>query len=78
MEQNVGNVDSYVRFLVGSALWVNIFALEAGALGGLVLFLLGALMFFTADKHHCFVYNILGISTVTEVRQPSAAEEAHH
>ena len=75
--QNVGSVDSYMRFLIGSTFWVNIIALEAGIVGGIVLFILGALMFYTADKHFCYLYKVLGITTVPEVKQPSEAA-AHH
>ncbi len=79
IEQNVGSVDSYIRFLAGSAFWVNILALETGIVGGIILFVLGALMFYTADRHYCFLYKVLNISTVPSVKKAEEVEApAHH
>ena len=78
MEQNVGSTDSYLRFILGAAFWVNIFALGTGIAGTIVLFLLGALMFYTADKHYCFLYKVLNVATVggkaEETTQDTPAE----
>lgn len=74
MEQNVGSSDSFLRVLLGAAFWVNILALGTGVVGTIILFLLGALMFFTADKHYCFLYNVFNFSSAEEKAKDSSGE----
>ncbi len=64
MERNIGAADAYIRILLGTSFLLNIFQLETGALGTIVLLVLSALSFYTAYTGYCALYKVLGISTI--------------
>ncbi len=66
MIKNVGNADSFIRFLVGLSLLLNIIILQPGFWGLLVLLVLGLLMLRSAFTRYCPVYVPFKIFTCTE------------
>ncbi len=79
MGKNVGKVDAYIRFLLGVAFLLNIFALETGIIGTIVLLVLGLAMIITSFTGYCGLYTLLKIDTYTvkeETKEPAAP--AHH
>lgn len=76
MERNIGTADAYIRVLLGTSFLLNIFELETGALGTIVLLVLAALSFYTAYTGYCALYKVLGISTVPAPASISTDEPA--
>jgi len=56
MKKNVGYADSYIRYLIGFALILNIFVLEPGIIGTIVLAVSGVALLFTAFARFCSLY----------------------
>ncbi len=63
MQKNMGSADSFIRTLIGISFLVNIIILEPTILGGIILFLLGALFIATAWIQYCPAYKPLGVCT---------------
>jgi len=63
MKQNVGSADSYARFMLGLMFIINIYILETGAIGTIILLALTASMWFSAWSHYCWAYAPFKIST---------------
>jgi hypothetical protein len=63
MVRNVGAADGYIRILIGVAFVLNIFALETGVIGTIVLLVLALISLVTAYTGYCGLYKILNIST---------------
>ena len=64
MQKNMGSADVFVRSLIGIAFLINIIILEPGV-GGVLLFLLGAILIASAWYAYCPLYTALGICTCT-------------
>lgn len=64
MKKNVGSADRFIRFLIGTALLVNIRVLRPGITGTIILTVAGAAILATAIIGFCSLYIPLGISTV--------------
>lgn len=78
----MGSADKFVRFMVGTALLLNIIILEPGAVGTTVLLVLGVAMWATAWTGYCPAYKPLGICTcpasatcTCEAEAPAAKKE---
>lgn len=79
MGKNVGKVDAYIRFLLGVAFLLNIFALETGVIGTIVLLVLGLAMIISSITGYCWLYTLLKIDTCTVKEEPKEpAAPAHH
>ncbi len=79
MEKNVGKVDAYIRFLLGIAFLLNIFALGTGIIGTIVLLVLALAMIITSITGYCHLYTLLKIDTCTVREEPKEpAAPAHH
>ncbi len=63
MKNNMGSVDKFIRTMVGIAFLVNIIILEPGAIGTIVLLVLGFIMLGSAWVGYCPLYTPLGICT---------------
>jgi len=63
MTHNVGSGDSFIRVIVGIAFLLNIIILEPGAIGTIILLVLGAISLVTAWTHFCALYKPFGINT---------------
>lgn len=63
MKKNVGSTDSYIRFMVGISLLLNIIILEPGTLGTVVLTALGLSTLYSAYSKFCPLYLPFGICT---------------
>lgn len=80
MEKNVGVADSYIRVLLGVAFILNIFVLQTGVIGTIVLLVLALISLVTAYTGFCALYKILNISTSPSAPalsgdEPQGAEE---
>ena len=64
MTRNMGTVDRSLRaFVVAPLAVVAALLLGAGTVGGVILFVVAAIMLATAAKGFCPTYTLLGIST---------------
>lgn len=63
MKKNVGQTDSFLRFMLGVAFLLNIIILEPAAIGTIILLVLGVMFLATAFTHYCGFYTLLGICT---------------
>jgi len=68
MKKNVGQTDAVLRFMLGLAFIVNIWAAETGVVGTIILLILGSVMIFTAWSGFCILYKPLGICTVEDCK----------
>lgn len=75
MKQNVGKTDSYIRFMVGISFLLNIIILEPGAIGTIVLLVLGVMFIATSFTHYCILYSPLGICTCEDGKCCQVTEE---
>ncbi len=64
MEKNVGMADSFIRFQLGVAMFVNIIILETGIFGSLIFIVLGFLLIKSSVERYCPLYTALKITTV--------------
>ena len=62
MQKNVGSADCFIRTMIGISFLVNIIILEPGV-GGVLLFILGAIFLATAWFAYCPLYKALNICT---------------
>lgn len=62
MKQNVGNIDRFIRFLIGVAAIAVALVVTEGV-WDIVLYVVGGLMLFTAAFGWCPLYALLHIST---------------
>ena len=62
MKQNVGNVDRFIRFLVGVAA-IAVALVVTDGVWDIVLYVVGGIMLFTAAFGWCPLYALLHIST---------------
>lgn len=65
MKSNMGSADKFIRFMVGTALLVNIIILEPGAVGTIILLVLGLAMWVSAWNGYCPAYKPFGFCTCT-------------
>ena len=77
MKKNVGSADAYLRFMIGFAFIMNIFVLNPGAVGIIILLVLGIGMMFTAFAGYCWLYDLIKVDTckktcVADVKAESA------
>lgn len=73
MTRNMGRWDRLVRALVVTPLAVvAAFAVGAGTVLGIVLFVVAAIMLVTAAVGHCPLYRLVGLSTCPLSRTRSA------
>ncbi len=63
MKQNVGSADKFIRFMVGTAFLLNIIILETGAIGTIILLVLGLAMWGSAWIGYCPAYVPMGVCT---------------
>jgi hypothetical protein len=66
MKQNVGSTDSFIRVMIGIAFYANIFALDLGEVGVIILFVLGSICMFTAWHYHCPAYAMTGLCSCSK------------
>lgn len=69
MKPNEGDLDRIIRAVVGVALLVvGLWPMAGlqGAVWGIVVAVIGAVLLFTAITGFCLIYRLLGISTVKE------------
>lgn len=80
MKQNMGLVDRVVRFfVVAPAAIVLAFVVGAGTVGGIVLFVVAAIMLVTSVTGYCPNYTLIGITTQHGVhRVPRSHLRARH
>ena len=76
MKENMGTADSWLRFMVGLAFLINIYILEPGAVGTIILLALGILMWVTAWTHYCPAYTPIKFNSVEGGEKEETAEEA--
>lgn len=76
MKENMGSADSYLRFLVGLAFFINIPILEPNAVGTIILLALGIIMWVSAWTHYCPAYSLINFRSDGVVEEEKAAEEA--
>lgn len=75
MKENMGSADSYLRFMFGLTFFINIYILEPGAVGTVILLALGIAMWVQAWTHYCPAYSPINFST-TGAKDEDTAEEA--
>ncbi len=63
MKKNVGQTDSYIRFMIGIAFLLNIIILDPAAIGTIVLLVLGVVFLATAFTRYCGLYTLFGVCT---------------
>jgi Protein of unknown function (DUF2892) len=63
MQTNVSNTDRAIRLVVAIAAVVGAFAVGAGSVVGIILFVVAAIMLVTAAVGFCPLYRIFGLST---------------
>ena len=63
MIQNVGGPDKFIRFMVGISFLLNIIILETGAVGTIILLVLGLAMWASVWTGYCPAYKALGTCT---------------
>jgi hypothetical protein len=74
MTRNMGTTDRLLRaFVLGLAALVAALAVGGGTLPGILLLVVGAVMFATAAVGFCPLYKVLGISTRRHDSSPRAA-----
>lgn len=66
MKKNVGDADSYIRFLFGIAFMLNIIILEPGIIGSIILLTLCIISFYTSFYKFCLLYKPFKICTTGE------------
>jgi len=71
MRENVGRADSYIRFLLGLAFFLNIFVIKPGSVGTIILLALSCVFFYTAHAHFCGLYIPFKINTATSPKEES-------
>jgi hypothetical protein len=76
MKQNMGSTDSFVRVMIGIAFYANIFVLEPGAIGIIILFALGTICMVTAWIKYCSVLALFGLSTCSCASNECCAENS--
>lgn len=69
MKTNVGPSDRFIRFLVGISFLLNIVILEPAVIGTIILLVLGLVFLYTSYSSYCLLYDILNISTSSEIIQ---------
>lgn len=74
MKENIGTADSWTRFMVGLAFFINIYILEPGAVGTIILLALGIIEWVTAWTRFCPAYVPLKFSTADKVEEETAEE----
>ena len=65
MMRNEGNIDRIVRGVVAVVAAVIAIAVGPGTVGGIILWVVAAIMSVTAISGMCPIYRLLGISTRT-------------
>lgn len=70
MTRNVGPADRIIRLAVAVLAVVGAIAVGADTLGGIVLFLVAAIMLVTSVLGTCPLYRLIGVNTC-KVRTPS-------
>ncbi|MCX7678976.1 MAG: DUF2892 domain-containing protein [Spirochaetes bacterium] len=79
MNKNVGKADAYIRFLIGIALFLNIFALKTGVIGTIVLLVLGLAMIISSLMGYCWLYSLLNIDTYNpKLIEGEPKTKSHH
>ncbi|MCP4134747.1 MAG: DUF2892 domain-containing protein [bacterium] len=63
MDKNVGNTDAFIRFMLGLTFLINLIILEPGVIGGIVLWTLSLIFFFTAFLRSCPILSAFGFCT---------------
>jgi len=63
MRTNLSGLDRVVRLVVAVVAAVLAFVVGAGSAGGIVLFVVAAIMLWTAAVGFCPLYRLFGIST---------------
>jgi uncharacterized membrane protein len=63
MTRNESTIDRAIRAIIGIGAIAVAFAVGAGSLLGIVLFVVAAIMLVTAAVGFCPLYRVLGIST---------------
>lgn len=63
MKKNIGLHDRFVRFILGIAAIMNIFALQTGALVSSILAVVGIVLLYTSIQGYCSLYDTFGYST---------------
>ncbi len=69
MVRNVGNVDRWIRLVLGAALLYGAFVTWGAALG-YILFIVGGILAFTAIFGMCPLYSVLHINTCKRPLNP--------
>ncbi|HON77567.1 MAG TPA: DUF2892 domain-containing protein [Spirochaetota bacterium] len=63
MKKNIGLHDRFVRFILGLAALMNIFALQTGPLVSSLLAVAGIVLLYTSIQGYCSLYDTFGYST---------------
>lgn len=63
MKKNIGLHDRFVRFILGLAAFMNIFALQTGPLVSSILAIVGLVLLYTSIQGYCSLYDAFGYST---------------
>ncbi len=79
MEKNIGKVDAFIRFLLGVSFLLNIFALDTGVIGTIVLLVLGLGLIASSITGYCWLYSLLKIDTnASPLEEEKPEAEASH
>lgn len=70
----MGSADSYLRFMFGLAFIINIYILEPGAVGTIILLALGIIMWVQAWTHYCPAYSPFNFSTTGADKEEKGEE----
>jgi Inner membrane protein YgaP-like, transmembrane domain len=63
MTTNESSIDRIIRVIIGVAALVAAFAVGIGSVGGIILAVVGVVMFVTAAVGFCPIYRVFGLST---------------
>jgi zinc transporter ZupT len=63
MRRNEGTADRIVRLVIAAAAVIGAFAVGAGSVLGIVLFVVAAVMVVTAAIGFCPLYQLVGVNT---------------
>jgi hypothetical protein len=63
MTTNESSIDRIIRVIIGVAALVAAFAVGIGSVGGIILAVVGVVMFVTAAVGFCPIYRVFGMST---------------
>jgi heme/copper-type cytochrome/quinol oxidase subunit 4 len=64
MEKTVGNIDRTIRIILGIILILIPFIFSVGTVWKVIFIIIGIMGLFTGITRICFLYNLLGISTL--------------